>query len=380
MLTIALLIGKGIVAPYILEDLAVSFQSLGHKIHLVPLSFGPDSKGQDLSALEPDIVISIDGKGLNSPIVEKWGALKVAWFVDNPYYFEETKRLKDAFVFVWAREYVSDLKKDGLENVYYLPLATNLERFHPGELAEIDLNKYGCDVSFVGSIHASPEAIRKERLTDHPAEINALVDLGKKIVGGFYQQTEAEVNLIKFQKLLDKIGSNARGGFEYLVDREVDSERRYQLLDALKDSGLRCYGSIPDEASGDYSGAEFQGPVQYGEEVRKIYKASKINLNATRPQLRSAVNQRILDVYACGGFLLTDYREDLGKMFSFSTDEVVYTCKKSLLAKIKHYLKHPIETKQVTENIKKEIEEKHTYLHRSNQILEPILPLLEKMT
>jgi spore maturation protein CgeB len=53
---------------------------------------------------------------------------------------------------------------------------------------------------------------------------------------------------------------------------------------------------------------KLHGRIDYHNELVKLYKASRINLNITKVQHKSAVNPKVFDIACAGGFVLTDYR------------------------------------------------------------------------
>lgn len=80
----------------------------------------------------------------------------------------------------------------------------------------------------------------------------------------------------------------------------------------------------------------------YGDELVKHYVASKIVLNISGWFTEKAyeMNQRIFDVPACGGFLLTDYMDELESFFKIGEEIEAYKSVEELIDKIQFYLKH----------------------------------------
>lgn len=80
----------------------------------------------------------------------------------------------------------------------------------------------------------------------------------------------------------------------------------------------------------------------YGDELVKHYIASKIVLNISGWFTEKAyeINQRIFDVPACGGFLLTDYMDELESFFKIGEEIEVYRTMEELIDKIQFYLRH----------------------------------------
>ena len=59
---------------------------------------------------------------------------------------------------------------------------------------------------------------------------------------------------------------------------------------------------------------------------------------------------RIFDVLGAGGFLLTNYQEELEDYFEIGKDLVCYSSEEDLLQKTAYYLEHDEERKQIARN------------------------------
>ena len=75
-------------------------------------------------------------------------------------------------------------------------------------------------------------------------------------------------------------------------------------------------------------------------EMPLIFNRSKINLNITARTIHTGLSQRIFDVLACGGFLITNYQAELDEFFTIGKDLEVYTSLEELCDKISFYLTH----------------------------------------
>lgn len=86
------------------------------------------------------------------------------------------------------------------------------------------------------------------------------------------------------------------------------------------------------------------------EKAAEIYAQSLINLNIS---LNGDLNLRIFEVLSSGGFLLTDRlspQSGLGLLFNDGEHLVCFKDEKDLLDKIKYFLKHPDEAKEIARN------------------------------
>lgn len=110
--------------------------------------------------------------------------------------------------------------------------------------------------------------------------------------------------------------------------------------------------------------------VNYYDELPQVYGAAAINFNATSLQMKAAVNQRIFDAPAAGGFVLTDFREQLAELFQLE-EEVAYFREPGEIPELaRFYLKHPQIREKMTGKARRRVLAEHTYRHRVTVMLE----------
>ena len=96
-------------------------------------------------------------------------------------------------------------------------------------------------------------------------------------------------------------------------------------------------------------------PLAYYDELPQFYRQSDISLNTTSQQMKGAVNQRVFDVPACGGFVLTDAREQLGRLFDLGRETAVYSHPGEIGDMVRHYLAHPAERTRLSQAARQRI-------------------------
>lgn len=112
----------------------------------------------------------------------------------------------------------------------------------------------------------------------------------------------------------------------------------------------------------------------------KIASASKINLNlhsstfceGVDPQC-DAINPRVFEIAACGGFQLCDPCIGLEKLFDFDTELPVYRDLRELRSRIDHFLARPDERKAFAERARARVLRDHTYENRTRQMLDVLI-------
>ena len=89
-----------------------------------------------------------------------------------------------------------------------------------------------------------------------------------------------------------------------------------------------------------------------GEELVRLYNRSRIVLNVTNwgfggGRTRSGMNMRVLEVPACGAFLLTDGSVDMESLVRAGEHVAVYEGIEELKNHLRHYLDHPEEREAI---------------------------------
>ncbi len=116
------------------------------------------------------------------------------------------------------------------------------------------------------------------------------------------------------------------------------------------------------------------------ETFMKIVAGSRINLNLHSSTMHEsvdprcdAVNPRVFEIAAAGGFQVCDPCIGLESHFDFKTELPTYRSIKELRALIDHYLAHPEERRAVAEQARARALREHAYEHRARHMLSEIL-------
>jgi spore maturation protein CgeB len=147
-----------------------------------------------------------------------------------------------------------------------------------------------------------------------------------------------------------------------VVLAEASMKRRVQLAQALGPLGLRVHGDphwkrlVPSVQVADV--------IDYHTELPALFAASDINANVTAEQMPTAVNQRVWDVPACGGFLLTDAQKDVLDHFEPGREVAVYQSPEEAADKARYYLSKPAERRAIADAGRARVDAAHRYTHR----------------
>lgn len=77
--------------------------------------------------------------------------------------------------------------------------------------------------------------------------------------------------------------------------------------------------------------------------------------------IKSGIPLRCIDICGAGGFLLSNYQEDMYDIFVPGEDMVVYDSIDDMINKCRYYLSHDTERRQIAQNGYGKVAESHTY-------------------
>ena len=146
-------------------------------------------------------------------------------------------------------------------------------------------------------------------------------------------------------------------------------ERRRALIELSKRYSVNVYSN--SDVS-DLLRVRYCGSVDYWSEMPKVFRASKINLNFTIPNIKSGIPLRIWDGLGSGGFLLTNYQAELPYYFEEGRDLVCFDGVDDLREKVGYYLTHEDERQEIARNGYEKVREKHSYIERIQTILDTV--------
>jgi spore maturation protein CgeB/predicted SAM-dependent methyltransferase len=253
-----------------------------------------------------------------------------------------------------------DLKALGIKNVFQIFHASEFESINSQNSNEI------LDISFVGHFsHGHDEEIEPsfsyllkadfwKRISelDQSLEPSSLL-FAKKNTYEENDKVEYFSKKFFYRAALHKLSSNFRGE---IIDRVYE---KYNL-DIFGGSTAYLHGHSNKILPLTKKNLKYHAATHNYSEVRKIYTNSKINLNITSLQFDTAVINRVIDVGFSGGFILTDWKDDLRKITSVS-EEISYKSIDQLNSKIEYYLPRDKERKELSIQFQKDVAEKCSY-------------------
>lgn len=270
----------------------------------------------------------------------------ISWGYDCPFNvrdIEKTLGNPCNYVFCFDRIQAQAYRNQGFDTVYHLPLGINAKRYENIRLSSEQSSKYGSQVSFIGSLYEGQYPAITEISTDYAkgymdAVINSQLQLyGAYILNDVIDKRFVEAMNKHFKELQpDTKFQLDKAALVHVLDQETSRRERLLLLNLL---GSRFDTKLYSRQN--YSvlrGVQCMGPVDYYSEMPYVFAASDINLNISVKGIQSGVPQRAFDILASGGFLLSNYQQELVELFSYGEEMVVYESLEDAVEKCNFYL------------------------------------------
>jgi spore maturation protein CgeB len=285
----------------------------------------PDLMLETARTTRPDLVLVMNGlhvfpadHGEHVRMIRQMGIRTAIWFVDDPYFTDDTAILSAAYDVVLTHEQncISFYRDAGCSQVHYLPLAASPTIFSPVKTAV----RHQFDICFIGNAFRN-----RVELFDQLAPF--LQDKKVLIAGGFW-----------------------------------DRLSRYNQLSRFIRSGW-----IPiNETASYYNGSKI---------VINLHRptAAGMDNHNSRGITGGSINPRTYEISACGTLQITDIRDDLFQHYRPGYDIETFTDANELKSKIGYYLAHEQERLDIAWRSLWTTRQYHTLANRVSRLLEAVL-------
>lgn len=317
------------------------------------------------------------------PVISKVALRKktkyISWCFDSPCTTLYSEMIYNPYnyIFHFDKYEVARLKKNGVNNVFHLPLAVNIKRIN----ALLENNPVSCnndmvkddiaDITFMGNMYAiAPDF---EYLYNHLDDklkgcIDALIDIQNVLQGADMLDELLDNKIINrinesivFQHTEEFKISN-RDIIENILYRKISGNDRNRIIKRIADKHtVTLYTNTDRSDIVNNSNIDYRGTLDYYNKMPVVFRDSKINLNITMRSIRTGIPLRAMDIMAAGGFLLSNYQEELAEYFIDGEDMVLYYDDDDMMNKIEYYLANEEERKIIAENGRKKTLERYDY-------------------
>ncbi len=369
---------------FLLGELVLACERAGIEHKLLALQDEEMSRSDFVESLlkivvdfQPDCLLTmnhlgVDREGVLMNLLAQLQLPLASWFVDNPHLIVHSyTNLKNPWVtlFTWDADNVASLQEIGFEHVFYLPLGTDTERFHPQNTGN---PSWRTKLSFVGNsmVHKVTKVLGRNALPQK------LLTPFMRISADFNASSERSVETFlqnsypKYYNYYCELPNNElRLGYETAITWEATRLYRAQCVEQILPFSPLIVGDDGWQSVFPKKTLRLIPPITYYDDLPLFYPLSDINFNATSKQMKGAVNQRIFDVPACNAFVLTDWREQMDALFEPKKEIISYTEPEEIPELISYYLAHPKERQSIASAARKRVLAEHTWEHRLRVLL-----------
>ncbi|MCI5918468.1 MAG: DUF3880 domain-containing protein [Roseburia sp.] len=367
-------------------DIEQTFAAMGHTVDHIEQKLGnydiePEFEKiltKKIHEQDYDLVFTVNYFAVISNVCQREQIPYVSWTCDNPLIsmYHESVFHDCNYIFTFDQTNYLEFKQMGVKHIWYLPLSVDAKRLDSLMNQADDLYQYQADVSFVGSLYernsydkiksSLPEYLRGYFDATMEAQMNLS---GANIIEPMLT-TEILEELQKYFRLEKSEGSFSDLGLIFqttvLGFKIAEIERRRALLELSKYFKVHVYSNSD---TSDFLNIQYCGSVDYWSQMPKVFRASKINLNMTIPNIKSGIPLRVWDILGSGGFLLTNYQAEIPYYFEEGKDLVCFDGIEDMRDKVKYYLSHEEERAKIARNGYEKVKEHHTYVDRLSKIL-----------
>lgn len=365
----------------------------------VPIEKKVEVLGEMILKNKPMFVFTINFFPYISMICDKLNVLYVCVSVDCPVaeLFSNMITNKCNRVFLFDYEQYLSVKDFNPDCIFHMPLGVNTDRIDATlgvpEWEKIvgDSEFYKYDVSFVGSLYTEKNKCAEiySHLPDrYRGMCDGLIAAQELINGQDILENALTEELIAVVKCADKefytSEKNIKNIDDFIVVNDYLSKEltvrdrlnlMYMMSTALTDIGKVHLFTRSDLS--DLKAAEapivYHGGVRTLDEMPEVFRKSKINLNPTMRSIKSGLPQRVWDVLGCGGFLLTNYQQELPEYLEIGTHLEAYESIEEAVQKAAYYLSHEDERIEIARNGYEVVKCMHTMVNRVVEILKVVL-------
>lgn len=303
----------------------------------------------------------------------------IAWVFDAPQkeLFTPQAFYPCNYIYVFDKKQQIRLQQIGVENVYHTALAFKGNGL-ADRLREAPKEEDMCQISFVGKLYWQKNS---EKFIDGVEFINQ--DYDRMHQNNFMQWDDEKSMFGKmgmkstlFLQQYEKVPMKERYPFvsdTYLYETAIFSralahrERVYILNRLAKKYDVSLY-TRDEDVSELSTNVKIHPGIPY-QKAFDIYHNTKINLNITLHCIETGVPQRVFDVLASGGFLLSNYQQELVELFEPGKELAVYHNMEELEELVEYYLTHEEERRAIALAGQKKVLQLHDYHDKLEQIV-----------
>lgn len=371
---------------FVQEDLAAALAGLG--VRVTPVAVAPDEgKAAFLERLlvailthRPDFVLTLSHTGVDAEgtLIGLLGELRLplaSWLLDSPDLLlagHPELAADHVAIFSCDAGALPAITAMGYRHVAYLPLAAAADRLDgPGDRPSTPAT----GVCFLGEDFLA-ETGRRLRAGRFGRD---LLGLYKRLAERLRQRPCREMwrlfgagedqALARYQAL----SPEGRRDFDLTVLCRATTRTRATVLAGVLPFAPLVVGPATWKTTmRPHAGWTWHPPVRDPAAVAALFRDAAVNLNITSAHMHGAANQRLFEVPAAGGFLLTDAGPQVEALFEPGREVATYAGPEAVGEACARYLADAPARAAMIRAARRRIRHEHTYGHRAAAMLQAL--------
>jgi len=368
-------------------ELLAALAGLGVRTVAVPVGARGDAKAAFLARLlqailvhRPDCVLTLSHTGVDpeGSLVTLLADLRLplaSWLLDSPdLLLSPCPQLADAGTVIFSCDAgaLAVIRAMGYRQVHFLPLAAS-----PGRLvtaAPAQPAEFAAMVSFVGNSFVAETGRRlksgrfgRELVRWYPVLARRMRARPERSVAALATPEESQL-LARYQALTP---ATRRLDFALAVACRANTAHRAAILSRLIPFCPLIVGPADWRTvlGPEKTAWRWLPPLYDDERIGALFRSSVVNCNITSLHMHGAANQRVFDVPAAGGFLLTEASPQLEELFEPGQELATYAGPEDVREQSARFVADPAARTAITTAARRRIAFEHTYAHRAARIL-----------
>lgn len=329
-----------------------------------------------------DVMFTLDYYPSIAIICNKLNKYYISWNTEPPFsnLYSSTVIYSTNLIFVADKWVAEKFKGEGIEQVFYLPEGVNIQKSDDNHRTKEKNKEIDCSMICGSKKLSWQELFQTRHLLDATlGYLDGLVASQNLIYGyDFFEKNLPEYlykDLIENSKL-QLSGDSVQSVQQFYAEqcfypRITSIDRRMVAKMVAEVTNIHMY-TDDEKIEGTYL---INNRMPSYEKELSIIDKSKININISPRGFKDGIYGHALRIMGMGGFLITDYRNELIEEFVPGEDFIIYEGMRDLLENVKYYLSHTEERYKVGMNVYEKVVENHT-LDKRIEVIEGLISKL----
>jgi spore maturation protein CgeB len=319
-----------------------------------------------------DLVLSVNFSPIVSGVCEKAGIRYLSWIYDSPVHIRNMQSMKNSCndIYVFDRGMAEEYRKMGIA-AKHMPLAVDTEVF--AEALQSGTDEYRAQVALLGNLYQTEYNYMTAPLEQYEkGYLEGIISAQSKVYGGYLiPELLTDELLARMNRQYSRVATDGfqmgRRELEFLLASEVTGRERYMAAALLSNHfDFALYSTCKDER---LTNVRMHDYVDYYSVMPKVFAASLVNLNISLRTIRTGIPLRIIDILGCGGFVISNFQEEIAEYFVPGQDLEIYENLEDLFAKTKFYLEHDNVRRQIAQNGFEKVQRDFTFKDRLSRMI-----------